>query len=120
MSSSLSTRSLLSYDSPFHRCRPAPPPPLSRRDFLWRSGGGLGGIALANLLGDDGLLAVEPRRVLNFPAKAKRVVQLFMAGAASHVDMWDEKPELAKRNGEPWDPGEPVELFQSGLGATLA
>jgi hypothetical protein len=108
----------MSHDSPFHRC--APGSPLSRRDFLWRSGGGLGGIALASLLGSDSLLAADRGRSLNFPPKAKRVVQLFMAGAASHVDMWDYKPALAKRSGQPWDPGEPVELFQSGLGATLA
>jgi len=48
------------------------------------------------------------------------VVQLFMAGAASHVDMWDHKPLLEKRHGEKWDPGEKVELFQDGLGATFA
>jgi len=43
-----------------------------------------------------------------------------MAGAASHVDMWDHKPLLEKRHGEKWDPGEKVELFQDGLGATFA
>jgi hypothetical protein len=108
----------MSSRSPFHRL-PARPP-LSRRDFLWRSGGGLGGIALASLLRSEALLAADGPRPLDFPAKATRVVQLFMAGAASHVDMWDHKPELAKRNGEKWDPGEAVELFHSGLGATFA
>lgn len=101
--------------------------PQSRREFLWRSGGGLGGIALATLLGEQGMLAAEAGSArpssahpAPFRPRAKRVVQLFMAGAASHVDMWDYKPLLEKRNGEKWDAGEKVELFQDGLGATFA
>lgn len=96
----------------------APPPHVSagrhssRREFLWRSGGGLGGLALASLLGRDGLLAAQPHHA----PKAKRVVQLFMAGAASHLDLFDFKPELVKRHGQPSDFGEPVEAFQNGLG----
>lgn len=107
--------------SPFHRQLVAEP--VSRREFLFRSGGGLGGIALASLLGNERLLAgsaAPTSGVLHYPAKAKRVVQLFMAGAASHVDMWDYKPELFKRHGEKWDPGETVELFQSNLGDTFS
>jgi hypothetical protein len=107
-------------DSPFHRMQPAHP--LSRREFLWISGGGLGGIALASLLGGDGLPAAEPTArapLPHFPAKAKRVVQLFMAGAASHIDLFDFKPELIKRHGQPSDFGEPVEAFQNGLGPWL-
>ena len=65
--------------------------PIDRRQFLWNWGGGLGGIALAHLLGRSGLLAdtldLKPRPELNgglhHRAKAKRVVQLFMSGAAS-------------------------------------
>jgi hypothetical protein len=104
--------------------------PWSRREFLWRSGGGLGGIALAGLLDAEGLLAsaaetpagiTQPRHAACiYPPKVKRVVQLFMAGAASHVDLFDYKPELAKRDGQPWDPGEKVELFQDGHGAIFA
>jgi hypothetical protein len=94
---------------------------MNRRDFLFCSGGGLGGIALASLLGQESLLAATPTSgVLHAPAKAKRVVQLFMAGAASHVDMWDYKPLLEKKHGEKWDPGEAVELFQSSPGSTFA
>jgi hypothetical protein len=96
---------------------------LSRRELLWRSGGGLGGIALANLLRGDGLLpAMESPgsgaalSALHHPARAKRVVQLFMAGAASPIDLFDYKPELEKRHGQPSDYGEPVEAFQNGLG----
>lgn len=51
--------------------------------------------------------------------KAKRVVQLFIAGAGSHVDMFDYKPLLEKDDGKPWDPGEKVELFQSNPGKTM-
>src|SRR4051794_12131044 len=94
---------------------------VDRRDFLWRAGGGLGGVALAYLLGRDGLLAApsagkgkaELNGGLHHKAKAKRVVQLFMSGAASQVDTFDYKPELVKRHGEKFDPGGKVELFQS-------
>lgn len=56
-------------------------------------------------------------RQLHRPAKAKRVVQLFMSGAASHLDLWDYKPERSeRRHGEPSDFGEKVEAFQNGLG----
>ncbi|MBY0514790.1 MAG: DUF1501 domain-containing protein, partial [Gemmataceae bacterium] len=90
---------------------------MNRRDFLFQSGGGLGGIALAAMLGRDGLLAADP--TTHHPPKARRVVQLFMAGGASHVDLFDYKPELAKRHGQPSDFGEPVEAFQNGLGPWL-
>ena len=93
----------------------------SRREFLWRYGGGLGGIALASLLARDSLLAdaqsfVASERkvdVLHFPPKATRVIQLFMSGGASQCDLWDYKPLLDKMHGEKFDPGEKVELFQS-------
>jgi hypothetical protein len=48
--------------------------------------------------------------------KAKRVVQLFMGGAASHIDLFDFKPALIKHHGEDADFGEAVEAFQNGLG----
>jgi hypothetical protein len=100
---------------------------IDRRQFLWETGGGLGGIALASLLAGDRVVAgttgspsaLGPIGRLQHPAKAKRVVELFMAGGASHVDMFDHKPLLKKRHGEKWDPGEKVELFQDGLGATF-
>src|SRR6185436_15028758 len=105
---------------------------LPRREFLWRFGGGLGGIALAQLLGRSGLLAGTPpeRTVasaarselnggLHHRAQAKRVVQLFMSGAASQCDTFDYKPQLIQRNGEKFDPGEKVELFQSDPGVCM-
>jgi hypothetical protein len=91
---------------------------MNRRDFLWNYGGGLGGIALANLLGESGLLADAPLG-LHHPAKAKRVVQLFMSGAASQCDTFDYKPLLIERNGRKFDPGGKVELFQSDPGAVM-
>src|SRR5947207_12446011 len=95
----------------------------SRRDFLWRAGGGFGGVALAGLLARDGLLAAGlPQRAdggLHHAPKAKRVVQLFMAGGASHIDLFDFKPELVKRHGQKSDFGERVEAFQDGLGPWL-
>src|SRR5881227_2902330 len=84
---------------------------MNRRDFLWHSGGGLGGVALAALLGEDADAAVRPR--------AKRVVQLFMSGAASQCDTFDYKPLLIQRNGQAFNPGGRVELFQSSPGAVM-
>ena len=102
-------------DSPYHRA--TPPRPATRREFLWSSGGGLGGLALAAMLGRDRALAAP---TTGAPApRAKRVVQFFMAGAASHIDLFDFKPELLKRHGQPSDFGEPVEAFQNGLGPWL-
>ena len=99
--------------------------PLDRRSFLWQSGGGLGGIALSWLLGQDRLLAAGPPAKddrnggLHHRAKAKRVVQLFMSGAASQCDLFDYKPLLIKKHGEKFDPGGKVELFQSSPGACM-
>src|SRR5215472_15852043 len=90
---------------------------LSRREFLWRAGGGLGGIALASLLTTEARGEPETAsKLVHFAPKAKRVVQLFMAGAASHIDLFDFKPELIKRHGQKSDFGEHVEAFQDGLG----
>jgi hypothetical protein len=95
----------------------------SRRDFLWQAGGGLGGLAMSWLLGHDHLLAEPPRPELNgglhHRARAQRVVQLFMSGAASQCDTFDYKPELIRRHGQPFDPGGRVELFQSSPGACM-
>jgi len=91
---------------------------ISRRELLWRAGGGLGGIALACLLGEEGALAA-PRApgqrapLPHHPPRARRVVQLFMSGAASQLDTFDYKPALIRRHGEKFDPGGRVELFQS-------
>jgi len=103
---------------------------MSRREMLW-STGGLGGIALAYLMGAEGALAATPgqsRQTSRHPefngglhhrARAKRVVQLFMSGAASQVDTFDYKPEIIKRHGQKFDPGGKVELFQSAPGNVM-
>jgi hypothetical protein len=81
----------------------------SRRAALWQIGGGLGGIALAHLLGEQGLCADPPRPQLggglHHRARVRRIVQLFMNGGASPMDTFDYKPELAKRHGEKVDFG---------------
>jgi hypothetical protein len=81
----------------------------------------LGGLALASMLGQDRALADQGLlgARLHYPPKARRVVQFFMAGAASHLDLFDYKPELVKRDGQPSDFGESVEAFQNGLGPWL-
>ncbi len=91
---------------------------MHRRDFL----ASFAGLALADLLRRDGALAAPGvlGSGLHHPPRAKRVIQLFMAGAASHVDLWDHKPLLQQKDGQPWDPGEQVELFQSTPGACFA
>ena len=78
-----------------------PMPSRDRREFLWQLGGGLGGIALAHLLGRERLLAGRRRRArpelnggLHHRAKVKRVIQLFMNGGVSQMDTFDYKPEL--------------------------
>jgi len=99
-------------------------PALDRREFLWRFGGGLGGIALAHLLGGENLLAEvaagQPGRP-HHPPKAKFVIQLFMNGGASQMDLFDHKPELFRRAGETFDPGggERVEAATSEPGKVL-
>jgi hypothetical protein len=80
--------------------------PPTRREVLSRLGGGFGGLALGALLADSGLSpAAEARHDLSekkphFPAKARAVIQLFMHGGPSHVDLLDPKPMLEKYNGK--------------------
>ena len=84
----------------------------SRRHFLRDCGVGLGKIALAGLLTDalgsraHAASAAHPLapKPPHFPAKAKRVIHLFMAGAPSQLDLFDYKPELAKLEGKPLPP----------------
>jgi hypothetical protein len=78
---------------PLHPCR---------RDVLSRLGAGFGGVALASLLAEQSPAAhdVKERRP-HFPARAKAVIQLFMHGGPSHVDLLDPKPLLAKYDGKP-------------------
>jgi hypothetical protein len=82
----------------------------SRRDFLGRLGGGLGGVALAQVLARDAVFASGPAAgspvpLPHHPPKARRVIQLFMNGGASQMDLFDYKPELYRRHGEAFNPG---------------
>jgi hypothetical protein len=70
----------------------------NRRQFLLRSGGGFGALALSQLLAGEG--AEELPRAAHFTGKAKRVIYLFMHGGPSHVDLWDPKPDLIKYSGQ--------------------
>jgi uncharacterized protein DUF1501 len=84
----------------------------SRRDFLFRSGGGVSGLALAYLLNQDGLLGAAcdakavgynpyaPKKP-HFQPRARSVISLFMSGGVSHLDTFDPKPALQKYAGQP-------------------
>src|SRR3954452_22749224 len=80
------------------------PPLLSRRVMLQRSAAGFGHLALAALLAGRSEAADAPANPLaakppHFPAKAKRVLFLFMKGGPSHVDTFDPKPLLTRDDG---------------------
>ncbi len=70
--------------------------PTTRRDFLRDSVFGIGGMALAGLLGRQGLLAATPPTGLHFPPRARRVIHIFLGGGLSHIDSFDFKPDLVK------------------------
>src|SRR5436190_22733304 len=96
---------------------------LSRRAFLARYAGSLGGLALAHLLASEqarsaeaGLLA--PKRPHHEP-RAKAVICLFQHGGPSQMDLFDPKPELTKRHGQPY-PGELEAHFHTQVGKLLA
>ena len=77
-------------------------PILGRRQFLSRSGMGIGSLALAGLLGeesrseDQSLTAART----HFEGKAQHVIHVFLNGGMSQVDTFDPKPELTKRGGQ--------------------
>jgi len=77
--------------------------PISRREFLRSSGCGFGYLALAGLTAQGrGTAPANPlaARAPRFPARAKRVIFLFMQGGVSHVDSYDYKPRLDKDDGK--------------------
>ena len=102
-----------------HHCKTC----WSRREFLFRSGGGVSGLALAYLLNQDRLLAGDNVDIVHsaacegtavgfnpyapkaphFKPRATAVISLFMSGGVSHVDTFDPKPALAKYAGQPLD-----------------
>lgn len=94
---------------PVNHKRPADPADyvrsLKRRAFLQQSAYGLGGIALASLLGRANAAESKPAlhgalKELHYPAKAKRVIHLCMAGGPSHLETFDWKPKLKELDGK--------------------
>jgi hypothetical protein len=89
-----------------HLYRGCEPTELARRWFLKECGVGLGAAALAELIGPASVQAATAPtgplapRPSHFAAKAKSVIYLFMAGAPSHLELFDNKPELAKWDGK--------------------
>lgn len=94
---------------------------LTRRAFLGRYAGSIGGLAMSQLLAADALResrsAVPMARSL--PAKAKRVICLFQHGGPSQVDLFDPKPELQKWHGKPYPGGEIEVHFDKQKGNVL-
>src|SRR5205823_13046105 len=75
--------------------------PLSRREVLSTLGGGFGGLVLASLLKADAPRPHDLRpRPPHHPAKARAVIQLFMHGGPSHLDLLDPKPMLDRYDGQ--------------------
>jgi hypothetical protein len=104
---------------------------LPRRHLLARAGAGAGMLGLAGLLRDEQARAATPRgpvagvgpaddqdplapRPSHFPGRAKSVIWLFINGGPSHVDTFDYKPELAKRDGQPLEGFDPKTGFFAG------
>jgi hypothetical protein len=101
---------------------------LSRRGFLNDVYTGLAGIGLAHLIGGD--LEVcgdeDPSSAwrpgvgqTHFPPKASRVLQIFCPGAASHMDLWEYKPELERWHGKPLPGEEDFVSFQGKNGSLM-
>ncbi len=102
---------------------------LSRRGFLGDSFSGLLGMSLVSLLEDTLVAGEQPaaepsastgwragRNQTHFPAKAKRVLQIFCPGAASHMDLWEHKAALTTYAGKPLPGAEDFVSFQGKNG----
>lgn len=93
-----------------HRMPHVAPPPLTRREFLMRSGMGMAGLGLSGMLAAEAARANDAARhavsgpmamrAPHFPAKAKRVIHIFLNGGPSQVDTFDPKPLLEKYAGK--------------------
>lgn len=103
---------------------------ISRRRLLLDTANGLGGIALASLLHQQGILGqdknpirpqIDPAnpfadRAPHFTPRAKNVLMIYCSGACSQIDTFDYKPELIKRHGQPMPGAEKLLTFQGGQG----
>jgi hypothetical protein len=96
----------------------------TRRRFLQQCGTGIGALALGSLLNDKLLAADSGSPTLgkpHFAPKAKNIIYLFQSGGPSHLDLFDPKPELQKRNGQqvPEELVKNIRLAQIGKEAKL-
>jgi Protein of unknown function (DUF1501) len=96
----------------------------TRRRFLQRCGTGMGALALGSLLNEKLFASTTGEPVLgkpHFAPKAKSIIYLFQSGGPSHLDLFDPKPELTKRNGQqvPEDLVKNIRLAQIGKNAKL-
>jgi hypothetical protein len=90
---------------------------LDRRDFFT----GLSGIALLSLLAREARAdSSQAPRPPHFAPKAKRVLMIFCSGAVSHIDTFDYKPELVKRDGQPMPGADQLVTFQGAQGNLVA
>src|SRR3954468_6502219 len=100
----------------------------SRRQMLFEAGGGIGGLALAALLGQDSLSGATPgicsvgsgvAKKPHFAPRAKSVISLFMSGGVSHMDTFDPKPALARYAGQPLEGKGDVVVRQGNPGPLM-
>lgn len=108
---------------------------IDRRQLLLNTANGLGGIALAAMLAEDGLTSAplqaaetgplrpkiddaEPfaARPSHFPPRAKNVLMIFCSGACSQLDTFDYKPALIRHHGKPMPGAEDLVTFQGAQG----
>ncbi|MCP4192339.1 MAG: DUF1501 domain-containing protein [Planctomycetaceae bacterium] len=93
---------------------------LTRRHFLGDLSTGMAGIAVMQLLGGASSASQPDWQAgvgrTHHPARAKRVLQIFCPGAASHMDLWEHKPELEKHHGKPLPGEENMVSFQGKNG----
>ena len=88
---------------------------LTRRKFLGNVATGVMGMGLHDLIARDAFASTKP----HFTPKAKRVLQIFCPGAASHMDLWEHKPMLEKMHGKPLPGEENLVSFQGKNGPLM-
>lgn len=94
--------------------------PITRRQMLTRCSAGFGMLALAALMGEEAIAADSAKNPLapkkpHFPARAKRIIFLFMHGGPSQVDTFDPKPLLIRDHGKPYPGNKPrVQFAETG------
>src|SRR5215472_13827293 len=99
---------------------------ITRRKFFQQCGTGMGALALASLLNENLFAAAAPAVGTpapgpHFKPKAKNIIYLFQSGGPSHLDLFDYKPELIKRNGQkmPEEMLKNIRLAQIGKNAAV-